>query len=242
MMINALNSGADTFMADLEDASAPSWANVIDGQVNLRDAVRGNIAFTDTETGRHYRSVKPSQCSWYAPRGLHLVEAHTTVDGTPVPGSLLFDAGLYLFHNATALIERGTGPYFCLPQFLECAGGSGVVERRLHRRAGGAWPAAGNDQSDCPHRERCSAAPSKWMKFCSRLREHMAGLNCGRWDYIISYIKTRRNDPSAVLPDRSQVGMTQPCMRAYTQLVIRTCHRRGAFAMGGMAAQIPSEE
>jgi malate synthase len=235
MIINALNSGADAFMADFEDATAPTWSNLLEGQINLRDAVRGTIAYTEPSTGKRYALAGTPATLLVRPRGLHLPESHMTVDGQAVPGPL-FDAGLFLFHNAHALIERGSGPYFYLPK-LECAEEA-------------AWwndvfVAAANDlgipRGIIKATVLIETLPAAFQmdEILYELREHAAGLNCGRWDYIFSFIKTRRDDPDAVLPDRVQVGMTQPCMRAYTQLVIRTCHRRGAFAIGGMAAQIP---
>ena len=235
MMINALNSGADVFMADLEDSSAPTWENVLTGQLNLYDAVRRTIAWNDPETGKAYRLNDRTATLIVRPRGWHLVERHLLVDGRPVPGALV-DAGLFLFHNAHALIERGTGPYLYLPK----------LESHLEARL---W----NDVLD--HAEQALAirqgsikatvlietlpAAFEMDEILWELRDHIVGLNCGRWDYIFSFIKYRSADPAAVLPDRSQVTMEQPCMRAYTQLAVKTCHRRGAHAIGGMAAQIP---
>ncbi|MEO6209942.1 MAG: malate synthase A [Gemmatimonadaceae bacterium] len=235
MIINALNSGADVFMADFEDATAPSWSNLLNGQVNLRDAVRGTIAYTDPSTGKRYALAGTPATLIVRPRGLHLPESHMTVDGRAVPGPL-FDAGLFLFHNARALLDRGSGPYFYLPK-LESA----------HEAAwwNDVFVAAAKDlglpRGVIKATVLIETLPAAFQmdEILYALREHAAGLNCGRWDYIFSFIKTRRDDPDAVLPDRVQVGMTQPCMRAYTQLVVRTCHRRGAFAIGGMAAQIP---
>ena len=235
MIINALNSGADAFMADFEDANSPTWINVIHGQINLRDAIRGTITYTDPDTGKHYKVGEQRATLIVRPRGLHLPEAHVTIDGIPVPGPL-FDAGMYLFHNTAALLERGTGPYFYLPK-LECSEEAAwwndvftFVEEQLGVRRGTVKATVLIETLP---------AAFEMDEILFALREHIVGLNCGRWDYIFSFIKTQRDDPAAVLPDRSQVTMTQPCMRAYTQLAIRTCHRRGAFAMGGMAAQIP---
>jgi len=235
MIINALNSGADAFMADFEDATAPTWSNLLDGQLNLRDAVRRTISYTDPATGKSYALGRTLATLMVRPRGLHLPEAHMTVDGAAVPGSL-FAFGLFAFHNAKALIERGSGPYFYLP--------------KLEHADEAAW---WNDVFDATEDELglgrgvikatvlIETLPVAFQmdEILFALREHAAGLNCGRWDYIFSFIKTRRHDADALLPDRVQVSMVQPCMRAYTQLVIRTCHRRGAFAIGGMAAQIP---
>ena len=235
MMINALNSGAEVFMADLEDSSAPTWANVLTGQINLYDAVRRTISWDDPETGKAYRLNDRIATLVVRPRGLHLVERHLLLNGTPVPGALV-DAGLFLFHNARELMARGTGPYLYLPKL------------ESHREAR-LW----NDV--LTHIERALQIPHGTIKstvlietlpaafemdeILWELRDHIVGLNCGRWDYIFSYIKYRSHDPAAVLPDRSQVTMEQPCMRAYTQLAVKTCHRRGAHAIGGMAAQIP---
>jgi malate synthase len=235
MMINALNSGADVFMADFEDATAPTWRNVVQGQLNLRDAVRRTITYTDPATGKPYSLGDQLATLIVRPRGLHLPETHLTVDGSVVPGCL-FDAGMYLYHNALALIERGTGPYFYLPK-LESAEEAALWNDVF---------IAAQDALEMPRGTikatvliETLPAVFQMHEILHALREHIVGLNCGRWDYIFSFIKTRSEDPAAVLPDRSQVTMTQPCMRAYTQLLIRTCHRRGAFAMGGMAAQIP---
>ena len=235
MVINALNSGADCFMADFEDSTTPTWENLVQGQINLCDAVRRRITFDDPGTGKSYRLNERVAVLLVRPRGLHLPERHLLVEGATIPGCL-FDFGLYFFHNAAELRARGTGPYFYLPK----------LESHLEARI---W----NDVF--VHAEETLGIPRGTIKatvlietlpaafemdeILHELREHSAGLNCGRWDYIFSFIKTRANDPKAVLPDRSQVTMEQPCMRAYTQLVIKTCHRRGAHAMGGMAAQIP---
>jgi malate synthase len=235
MIINALNSGADAFMADFEDATAPTWSNLLGGQLNLRDAVRGTIAFTEPSTGKSYALSRTPATLIVRPRGLHLPEAHMTVDGLAVPGPL-FDAGLFLFHNAHALIERGSGPYFYLPK-LESAHEAAWWNDVFVFAANELGFPRGVIKATVLIETLPAAFQMHEILFA--LREHAAGLNCGRWDYIFSFIKTRRDDPDAVLPDRVQVGMTQPCMRAYTQLVIRTCHRRGAFAIGGMAAQIP---
>jgi malate synthase len=235
MIINALNSGADVFMADFDDATAPTWRNVVQGQLNLRDAVRRTIAYTDPATGKRYALGDDLATLLVRPRGLHLPETHVTVSGDAVPGCL-FDAGMYLFHNAQALIERGTGPYFYLPK-LESAEEAALWNDVFFA----AEDALGIQRGTIKATVLIETLPAVFQmhEILHALREHAVGLNCGRWDYIFSFIKTRSEDPAAVLPDRSQVTMTQPCMRAYTQLLIRTCHRRGAFAMGGMAAQIP---
>ena len=235
MIINALNSGADVFMADFEDATAPSWDNIVQGQRNLRDAVRRTIAYTDPTSGKQYRLADEVATLIVRPRGLHLPEAHLTVDGSIIPGCL-FDAGMYLYHNAHELLERGTGPYFYLPK-LESAEEAALWNDVFNA----AEDVLGLRRGTIKATVLIETLPAVFQmhEILYALREHVVGLNCGRWDYIFSFIKTRCDDPAAVLPDRSQVGMDQPCMRAYTQLLIRTCHRRGAFAMGGMAAQIP---
>jgi malate synthase len=235
MIINALNSGADVFMADFEDSLAPTWRNLIEGQGSLRGAVRRELTHQDAETGKSYRLNDRTAVLLVRPRGLHLVEKHFVVDGHAVPASLL-DFGLYFFHNAAELVRRGTGPYFYLPKL------ESHLEARLWNEVFVAAQAAcgiprGTIRATCLI--ETLPAVFEMDEILYELREHSAGLNCGRWDYIFSSIKTRREDPSAVLPDRSQVTMEQPCMRAYTQLTVRTCHRRGAHAIGGMAAQIP---
>ena len=235
MMINAFNSGADVFMADFEDACAPTWRNIIDGQVNLRDAVRGAIAFDDPATGKSYRLSRKRATLVVRPRGLHLNERHLLLDGEPVPAALV-DFGLYFFHNAHALIDRGTGPYFYLPK----------LESHREARLWNDVFLFAQDALGIPRRTiratvliETLPAAFEMDEILWELREHASGLNCGRWDYIVSSIKMRRHDPAAVFPDRAAVTMVQPNMRAYTQLVVRTCHRRGASAIGGMAAQIP---
>ena len=235
MIINALNSGADAFMADFEDATAPSWSNMLDGQVNLRNAVRRTIGYTDPSTSKSYSLASTIATLLVRPRGLHLPEAHMTVDGEAVPGAL-FDAALFLFHNARELIERGSGPYFYLPKLEHADEAAWWNDVLLTAEA-----ELGLSRGVIKATVLIETLPAAFRmhEILFALREHAAGLNCGRWDYIFSFIKTRRDNAGAVLPDRVQVSMTQPCMRAYTQLVIRTCHHRGAFAMGGMAAQIP---
>ena len=237
MVINGLNSGAQTFMADFEDSTAPTWPNLIAGQINLMDAVRRTIAYESPE-GKKYALQPKTSVLLVRPRGLHLPEWHYLVDGQPVPGCL-FDFGLFFFHNAAEQVRSGVGPYFYLPK----------MQSHLEARW---W----NDVFD--HSERALAltngtiratvlietlpAAFEMDEILYELRDHMAGLNCGRWDYIFSSIKTQRTDKGFVLPDRSQVTMDKGFLRAYTQLLIRTCHRRGAHAMGGMAAQIPLKD
>jgi malate synthase len=234
MVINALNSGATVFMADLEDANSPTWGNMVDGHINLRDAVRETITYSSPE-GKNYRLNENPAVLMVRPRGWHLNEKHMLVDGKPVPGGL-FDFGLYFYHNARALLERDSGPYFYLPK----------MESHLEARL---W----NDVFNLAQHElgimhgtikatvliETILAAFETEEILYELRDHSAGLNCGRWDYIFSFIKKFRNKPDFVLPDRALVTMTAPMMRAYTQLVIRNCHKRGAHAMGGMAAQIP---
>ena len=234
MIINALNSGANVFMADFEDANAPSWSNCIDGQVHLRDAVRRTISFTSAE-GKRYALTSEPAVLFVRPRGFHLVEKHVEVDGAPVPG-MLVDFGLFFFHNAKALLALGHGPYFYLPKMeshLEARVWNDVF---VHAQEALGLP-RGTIKATC----LIETLPGAFEmdEILHELRDHSAGLNCGRWDYIFSYIKTCAADPRRILPDRGEVTMTQPFLRAYTRLVIKTCHRRGVSAMGGMAAQIP---
>ena len=235
MVINALNSGADCFMADFEDSNAPTWSNNVEGQINLMDAVLRTIDFVDPASGKEYRLADETATLIVRPRGLHLTERHIQVDGRPIPAAL-FDFGLYFFHNAHELIRRGTGPYFYLPKL------ESYREARLWNEVFlAAEETLGIPRGTIKATVLIETLPAAFQmdEILYELRDHVVGLNCGRWDYIFSFIKVRRNDPAAVLPDRSQVTMTQPFLRAYTQLCIRTCHRRGAHAMGGMAAQIP---
>ncbi len=235
MMINALNSGAKVFMADLEDATSPTWANVIEGQQNIHDAIRRTITFQNPD-GRTYQLNDEIATLVIRPRGWHLPERHILIDGQPASASLV-DFGLCFFHNAKELIARGSGPYFYLPKLQS------HHEARL-------W----NDVFTFAQQQlgipvgtiRATVlietihAAFEMEEILYEIREHAAGLNAGRWDYIFSLIKTTRNDPSMVLPDRAQVTMAVPFMRAYTELLVRTCHKRGAHAIGGMAAFIPS--
>ena len=235
MVINALNSGARMFMADLEDASSPTWHNVIDGQQNLHDAIRRTISFKNPD-GREYRLNDGTATLLVRPRGWHLDERHVLVDGEPMSGSL-FDFGLYFFHNARALVEGGSGPYFYLPKM------ESHLEARLwndvftHAQA-----ALGLPHGTIRATVLIETLPAAFEmeEILYELRDHAAGLNAGRWDYIFSAIKTFQARPDFLLPDRAQITMTVPFMRAYTELLVRTCHKRGAHAMGGMAAFIPS--
>jgi malate synthase len=234
MIINALNSGAKMFMADLEDAHSPTWDATIGGQLNLRDAVRGVIQYESPE-GKSYRLGERPATLLVRPRGWHLTEKHVTVDGEPVSGSL-FDFALYLHHNARALLDQGTGPYFYLPKL------ESHLEARLWNdvfvKAQEAMGLRTGTVKVTVLIETILAA-FQMDEILYELRDHIVGLNCGRWDYIFSFIKKFRNRPEFVLPDRALVTMTTHFMRSYSLLTIKTCHRRGAFAVGGMAAQIP---
>jgi malate synthase len=236
MMINALNSGADCFMADLEDANSPTWANVVDGQGNLMDAVRRTIAL-EQPGGKSYR-LNPSVATLLVrPRGWHLDERHVRVDGRPAAASL-FDFGLYFFHNARELLARGSGPYFYLPK----------LESRHEARLWNDVFTHAQSALGVPHGSvratvlvETILAAFEMEEILYELRDHAAGLNAGRWDYIFSAIKKLGTASDApILPDRVQVTMTVPFMRAYTELLVRTCHARGAHAIGGMAAFIPN--
>jgi malate synthase len=237
MIINALNSGASVFMADFEDANSPTWDNVVGGQSNLMDAVRRTISF-QSETGKRY-SLNPKTATLLVrPRGFHLLERHVEVDGKPAPG-MLVDFGLYFFHNQEALRAAGTGPYFYLPKMqshLEARLWNDVF---LHAQA-----ELGVPRGTIKATVLIETLPAAFEmdEILYELREHSAGLNCGRWDYIFSSIKTLRAAPNFVMPDRGQVTMEAPFLKAYTQLLIKTCHRRKVHAMGGMAAQIPIKD
>jgi malate synthase len=235
MIVNALNSGASVYMADFEDATTPTWANLIEGQINLRDAIRRAIDFTDPDSGKRYHLGARLATLLVRPRGWHLPEAHLRVDGRPMSGAL-FDFGLYVFHNARELMARGTGPYFYLPK----------LESHLEARLWNDVFLFAQERLGVPRGTikatvliETILAAFEMDEILYELREHSAGLNCGRWDYIFSIIKKFRNRPEFVMPDRDQVTMTVHCMRAYSLLAIQTCHRRGAQAIGGMAAQIP---
>jgi malate synthase len=235
MIINALNSGASVFMADFEDANSPTWRNVVEGQVNLRDAVEGTIEHAAPETGKTYRLAARTAVLMVRPRGWHLLERHVRVDGRPATAAL-WDFGIFFWNNARALVARGTGPYFYLPKLeshLEARLWNDVF---LRAQAMVGLP-RGTVRATCL--VETLPAAFEMDEILWELREHSAGLNCGRWDYIFSFIKRLRADPRMVLPDRAQVTMDRGFLRAYVQLLIRTCHRRGAPAMGGMAAQIP---
>ncbi len=233
MVINALNSGAKVFMADFEDSNTPNWTNTIQGQINLRDAIRRTI---ELETPKKVYKLNPEIATLLVrPRGWHLEEKHLLVDGERMSGGLV-DFGLYFFHNAKELMDRGSGPYFYLPKLEH------YMEARL-------WNDAfvfAQDYIGIPQKTikatvlvETILASFQLHEILWELRDHSSGLNCGRWDYIFSFIKRFRNREDFVMPDRAQVTMTVPFMKAYAQLVIQTCHKRGVHAMGGMAAQIP---
>lgn len=235
MMINALNSGAKVFMADLEDANSPTWENNIQGQINLRDAVNRTITFENPKNGKKYKLNDEIATLLVRPRGWHLNEKHVLVDGKPVSGGL-FDFGLYFYHNARRLIENGTGPYFYLPK----------MESHLEARLWNDVFVFAQNELGVPQGTikatvliETILAAFEEDEILYELREHSAGLNCGRWDYIFSYIKRLRNLPEMIVPDRAQVTMTVPFMRSYTLNTVKTCHRRNAPAIGGMAANIP---
>jgi malate synthase len=234
LVINALNSGARAFMADFEDANSPYWDNMAGGQVNLADAVRGTIEHYEAD--RHYELDDETAVLLVRPRGLHLPERHLLLDGEPVAGAFM-DFGLYIHRNAEALLERGAGPFFYIPKL------ESHLEARLWRDAFViAEDALGLDRGTIKATVLIETIPAAFAMdaILYELRDHSAGLNAGRWDYIFSTIKRFRSRPEFVLPDRSEVTMTVPFMRAYTELLVKTCHRRGAHAMGGMAAVIPS--
>jgi malate synthase len=238
MVINALNSGANAFMADFEDSNTPTWANQINGQINLRDANNGTISLSDKARGKEYKLNDKTAVLLVRPRGLHMEEKHVTLDGKALSASF-FDFGLYLFHNAKALKEKGSGPYYYLPKL------ESHEEAKL-------WSDVICHAEDALGLERGTVrvtvlietitAAFQMDEILYALKDHIAGLNCGRWDYIFSFIKKFARDPAFVLPDRSSVTMTCHFLRSYSQLLIKTCHRRGAHAMGGMAAQIPIKD
>ena len=234
MVINALNSGANVFMADFEDANSPTWMNNIDGQMNVRDAVRRAIEYQSPE-GKQYRLNEKIATLLVRPRGWHLNEKHVLQGGRPISASI-FDFGLYFFHNARELMKRGTGPYFYLPK----------LESHLEARLWNDVFNAAQDALEVPRGTiratvliETILAAFEMDEILYELRDHSAGLNCGRWDYIFSFIKKFRNFPEFVLPNRAQVTMERHFLKSYVDLLIKTCHRRGIHAMGGMAAQVP---
>jgi len=234
MIINALNSGANVFMADFEDSNSPTWQNNLEGQANLRDTVAGTISYSSPE-GKQYRLNSQVATLMVRPRGWHLNEKHFEVDGKPISASL-FDFGLYFFHNAKRLIANGTGPYFYLPK----------MESHLEARLWNDVFCLAQDELGIPRGTiratvliETILAAFEMDEILYELRDHSSGLNCGRWDYIFSFIKKFRNRPDFVLPDRSILTMDKHFLKSYVELLIQTCHRRGIHAMGGMAAQIP---
>jgi malate synthase len=237
MVINALNSGAKVFMADFEDSLSPTWANLVEGQVNLQDAVRRQIDFKSAE-GKEYKLKKEIATLVVRPRGWHLNEKHVAINGEPISASL-FDFGLYFFHNAAELLKRGSGPYFYLPK----------MESHLEARLWNDVFLYAQQALGLPHGTiratvliETILAAFEMEEILYELRDHAAGLNAGRWDYIFSVIKKFSHDPAFTLPDRAQVSMAVPFMRAYAELLVKTCHKRSAHAIGGMAAFIPSRK
>lgn len=234
MIINALNAGAKVFMADCEDSTSPTWESIIEGQRNLRDAVNRTISFENPD-GKKYELKEETAVLMVRPRGWHLEEKHVLLDGKPISGGL-FDFALYFFHNAKTLLEQGSGPYFYLPK----------MESHLEARLWNDVFVAAQNELGIPQGSikatvliETILASFEMNEILYELKDHSAGLNCGRWDYIFSYLKKLRSQENVILPDRSQVTMTVPFMRSYSLLTIQTCHRRKAPAMGGMAAQIP---
>jgi malate synthase len=235
MVVNALNCGAKVFMTDFEDANSPTWSNCIEGQLNLKDRWDGKLDFTDAVTGKAYKLGPNPAVLIVRPRGWHLMEEHVLVDGEPMSGAL-FDFGLYLFHNAKKALAAGSGPYFYLPKLeshLEARLWNDVLVHAQERL--GLKP--GTVKATVLIETLPAAFEMDEILF--ELKDHIVGLNCGRWDYIFSFIKKLAKNENYVLPDRSQVTMGKAFLNAYSLLLIKTCHRRGAFAMGGMAAQIP---
>ena len=237
MVINALNSGASTFMADFEDSHSPTWSGTLQGQINLMDTVDGTIAFTSPQ-GKSYRLNESRAVLIVRPRGWHLEEKHLRIDDQPISAGI-FDFGLFFFHNAKKLLSRGTGPYFYLPK----------LESHLEARLWNDIFVMAQNRLDIPIGSikatvliETILAAFETDEILYELRDHAAGLNCGRWDYIFSFIKRFKNVPGYVFPDRAQITMTRHCMRSYALRVIQSCHRRGAHAMGGMAAQIPIKD
>ncbi|WP_181136831.1 malate synthase A [Vibrio hyugaensis] len=238
MVINALNANVKVFMADFEDSMSPAWSKVLDGQINLRDAVNGTISYTNPGNGKHYQLAEDPAVLICRVRGLHLKEKHVTWHGQIIPGAL-FDFALYFYNNYKALLKKGSGPYFYIPKL------------QSHREAKW-WSEVfhfteeyfGLDTGTIKATVLIETLPAVFEmdEILFSLKEHIVGLNCGRWDYIFSYIKTLKNHPDRVLPDRQVVTMDKPFLNAYSRLLVRTCHKRGAFAMGGMAAFIPAKD
>lgn len=236
MVINALNSGASMFMADFEDATSPTWENIVEGQINLLDYWSGQIDFAETDTGKEYKLSPNPAVLLVRPRGWHLNEVHIHVDGAPVAGAFV-DFGLYVFHNAKTALAKGSGPYFYLPK----------MESHLEARLWNAVIVKAQELLGLPVGTIKATALIETLpaafemdEILFEMRDHIVGLNCGRWDYIFSFIKTLRAKPEYMLPDRGQVVMGKAFLKAYSELLIKICHRRGAFAMGGMSAFIPN--
>ncbi|MEM6530581.1 MAG: malate synthase A, partial [Chloroflexota bacterium] len=236
MVINALNSGADVFMTDFEDSNVPTWDNMVEGQINLRDAIRGDIRLE--QKGKVYELNDQIATLLVRPRGWHLEEPHVRVDGKPMSGAL-FDFGLYFFHNVKQLLENGAGPYYYLAK----------LENHLEARLWNDAFVMAQDELGIPQGTikatvlmETILAAFEMEEILYELREHSAGMNAGRWDYIFSAIKKFRNQEGVVFPDRAQITMTVPFMRAYTELLVRSCHKRGAHVIGGMAAFIPRKD
>jgi malate synthase len=235
MIINALNSGAKVFMADFEDSSTPTWNNLLDGHINLRDAIRRTITYADPGSGKQYKLNDKVAVLFVRPRGWHLEERHVIVDGEPMSGSI-FDFGLYFYHNAKELLARGSGPYFYLPK----------MESHLEARLWNDIFIRAQKEIGVPQGNirgtvliETILATFEMDEILYELRDHSAGLNCGRWDYIFSFIKKFSGDAHMLLPDRAQLTMATHFMRSYSKLAIKTCHRRNIHAMGGMSAYIP---
>lgn len=238
MVINALNANVKVFMADFEDSMSPAWGKVLDGQVNLRDAVNGDISYTNESNGKQYQLSDDPAVLICRVRGLHLKEKHVEFNGQIIPGAL-FDFALYFYNNYKTLLKKGSGPYFYIPKL------------QSHQEAKW-WSDVfhftedffGLDTGTIKATVLIETLPAVFEmdEILFNLKEHIVGLNCGRWDYIFSYIKTLRNHPDRILPDRQVVTMDKPFLKAYSQLLVKTCHRRGAFAMGGMAAFIPAKD
>jgi malate synthase len=238
MIINALNSGARVFMTDFEDSNSPTWENMVEGQLNLIDRWHGSLDFTDPQSGKQYSLNQNPAVLMVRPRGWHLIEKHFLVGDEAVAGAL-FDFGLYFFHNAKASLEAGSGPYFYLPKM------ESHLEARLWNDVfSEAQRMLGIPQGTIKSTVLIETLPAAFEmnEILYELKEHITGLNCGRWDYIFSFIKTLKSHSDYVLPDRSQVVMSKAFLAAYSALLIKTCHKRGAFAMGGMAAQIPNRK
>jgi malate synthase len=236
MIVNALNSGASCFMADCEDALSPTWENVVEGQINLADYWLGQIGFTDPETGKDYKITGKPAVLIVRPRGWHLMEEHILIDGQPIAGAFV-DFGLYFFHNAKRALEKGSGPYFYLPK-IEHHEEAALWDKVFVK----AQEALGLPTGTIKATVLIETLPAAFEmhEILHALKDHIVGLNCGRWDYIFSFIKTLRAKRDFLLPDRGQVVMGKAFLKAYSDLLIQTCHRRGAFAMGGMSAFIPN--